>query len=33
MEDRLVVRNMSVAVGTIALLAIGLLIVSSIIGG
>ncbi len=33
MEDRLVARNISVTVGTIALVAIGLIIISMIIGG
>lgn len=33
MEDRLVARNISVAVGTIALVAIGLIVISMVIGG
>lgn len=33
MEDRLVARNISVTVGTIALVAIGLVIISMAIGG
>ena len=33
MEDRLVARNISVAVGAIALVAIGLIIISMTIGG
>ena len=33
MEDRLVARNISMAVGTVALVAIGLIIISMTIGG
>lgn len=33
MEDRLVARNISVTVGTIALVAIGLVIIAMTIGG
>jgi hypothetical protein len=32
MEDKMVVRNMSIAIGVIALVAIGLITVSTIIG-
>lgn len=33
MEDRLVARNITVTVGVIALVAVGLIIISSIVGG
>jgi hypothetical protein len=32
MEDRLVLRNMSIAIGVIALVAIGLVTLSTVIG-
>jgi len=33
MEDRLVLRNMSIAIGVIALVAIALVTLSTVIGG
>lgn len=33
MEDRLVLRNMSIAIGVIALIAVGLITISTLIGG
>ena len=32
MEDRVVVRNMSITIGVIALVAIGLIVVSTVLG-